>query len=162
MSIIEKTIHTIARWLNWVAASAIVAVMLVVCVNVLGRGIFGTPLKGTVDLVSLLGAFVIACAIAYTHVLKGHIRITLFIELLPRPIRIVLACLMDFVGMVLFGIISWQSILFAKGTHEIGELSEVLKIPIAPFVIMVSVGCIALTLVLLADLIGLFSKGVKK
>ena len=162
MSIIEKTVHTIARWLNWVAASAIVAVMFIVCVNVLGRGIFGTPLKGTVDLVSLLGAFVIACAIAYTQVLKGHIRITLFIELLPRPIRIVLACLMDFVGMVLFGIISWQSILFARGTQEIGELSEVLKIPIAPFVIMVSVGCIALTLVLLADLMGLFSKGVKK
>ena len=162
MSIIEKTVHTIARWLNWVAASAIVAVMLIVCVNVLGRDLFGTPLKGTVDMVSLLGAFVIAGAIAYTQVLKGHIRITLFIDLLPRPIRVILACLMDFVGMVLFGIISWQSILFVKGTHEIGELSVVLKIPIAPFAVMVSVGCMALTLVLLADLIGLLSKGVKK
>jgi hypothetical protein len=64
--------------------------------------------------------------------------------------------------MVLFGIISWQTILFAKGTHEIGELSEVLKIPIAPFAVMVSVGCMALTLVLLTDLIALLSKGVKK
>ena len=162
MSIIEKTVHTIARWLNWLAASAIVVVMFIVCVNVLGRGIFGIPLKGTVDMVSLLGAFVIAGAIAYTQVLKGHIRITLFIELLPHPIRTILACLIDLVGMVLFGIISWQTILFAKGTHEIGELSEVLKIPIAPFTVMVSVGCMVLTLVLLADLIGLLSKGVKK
>jgi TRAP-type C4-dicarboxylate transport system permease small subunit len=162
MSFIEKSVHTMARWLNWVAASAIVAVMVIVCLNVLGRGIFGSPMKGTVDMVSLLGAFVIAGAIAYTQVLKGHIRITLFIELLPRPIRIILAGLIDFVGMVLFGITSWQTILFAKGTHEIGELSEVMKIPIAPFVIMVSVGCIALTLVLLTDLIGLLSKGVKK
>jgi len=162
MSIIEKTAHFIARWLNWVAALAIVAVMVIVCVNVLGRGIFGAPLKGTVDMVSLLGAFVISGAIAYTQVLKGHIRITLFIELLPHPLRTVLACLIDFVGMVLFGIISWQTILFAKGTHEIGELSEVLKIPITPFAVMVSVGCMALTLVLLADLIGVLSKGVKK
>jgi TRAP-type C4-dicarboxylate transport system permease small subunit len=162
MSFIEKTVHTIARWLNWMAASAIVAVMIIVCLNVLGRDLFGTPLKGTVDMVSLLGAFVIAGAIAYTQVLKGHICITLFIELLPRPIRTILACLIDFVGTVLFGIISWQTILFAKGTHEIGELSEVLKIPIAPFAVMVSVGCMALTLVLLTDLIGLLSKGVKK
>jgi TRAP-type C4-dicarboxylate transport system permease small subunit len=162
MSFIEKTVQSIARWLNWLAASAIVAVMVVVCLNVLGRDLFGTPLKGTVDMVSLLGAFVIAGAIAYTQVLKGHICITLFIELLPRPIRTILACLMDFVGTVLFGIISWQTILFAKGTHEIGELSEVLKIPIAPFAVMVSVGCMALTLVLLTDLIGLLSKGVKK
>jgi TRAP-type C4-dicarboxylate transport system permease small subunit len=162
MSFIEKTVHTIARWLNWVAASAIVAVMVIVCLNVLGRSLFGAPMKGTVDIVSLLGAFVIAGAIAYTQVLKGHIRITLFIDLLPRPIRTILACIIDFVCMVLFGIISWQTILFAKGTHEIGELSEVMKIPIAPFVIMVSVGCMALTLVLLTDLIGLLSKGVKK
>ncbi len=162
MSIIEKTVQSIARWLNWVAASAIVAVMIVVCLNVFGRGLFGVPLKGTVDMVSLLGAFVIAGAIAYTQVLKGHIRITLFIELLPRPIRTILACLIDFVCIVLFGIISWQTILFAKGTHEIGELSEVLKIPVAPFAVMVSVGCMALTLVLLTDLIALLSKGVKK
>jgi TRAP-type C4-dicarboxylate transport system permease small subunit len=159
---IDRTVYFIARWLNWLAASAIVAVMIVVCVNVLGRALFGAPLKGTVDMVSLLGAFVIAGAIAYTQVLKGHIRITLFVELLPRSIRIILTCLIDFVGMVLFGIISWQTILFAKGTHEIGELSEVLKIPIAPFAVVVSVGCMALTLVLLADLIGLLSKGVKK
>lgn len=159
---IDKTVPFIARWLNWVAASAIVAVMVIVCVNVFGRGLFGTPLKGTVDIVSLLGAFVISGAIAYTQVLKGHIRITLFIEMLPHPIRTILACFIDFIGMVLFGIISWQTTLFAKGTHEIGELSEVLKIPITPFAVMVSVGCMALTLVLLADLIGLLSKGVKK
>ncbi|MBN1832422.1 MAG: TRAP transporter small permease [Deltaproteobacteria bacterium] len=159
---VEKTVHTIARWLNWLADSAIVAIMVIVCLNVLGRDLFGVPLDGTVDMVSLLGAFVIAGAIAHTQVLKGHIRITLFIELLPRPIRTILACLIDFVGMVLFGIISWQTILFAIGTHEIGELSEVLKIPITPFAVMVSVGCMALTLVLLTDLISLFSKGVEK
>jgi TRAP-type C4-dicarboxylate transport system permease small subunit len=162
MSIIQKTAHTIARWLNWVAASAIVAVMLVVCVNVLGRGLFGAPLKGTVDMVSLFGAFVIAGAMAYTQVLKGHIRITLFIQFLPRLLRVILACLMDFMGMILFGVISWQAVLFAKGTHEIGELSEVLKVPIAPFAFMVSVGCMALTLVLLVDLIHLLSKEVKR
>jgi TRAP-type C4-dicarboxylate transport system permease small subunit len=162
MSMIDKTVHFIARWLNWLAASAIVAVMVIVCVNVFGRGLFGTPMKGTVDIVSLLGAVVISGAIAYTQVLKGHIRITLFIDILPRPIRTILACLIDFISMVLFGIISWQTILFAKGTHKIGELSEVLKIPITPFAVMVSVGCMALTLVLLADLIDVLSKGVKK
>ena len=162
MSIIDRTVRIIARWLNWLAASAIVAVMIIVCVNVFGRGIFGAPLKGTVDMVSLLGAFVIAGSIAYTQVLKGHIRITLFIEILPNRLRTILTCLIDFVGMVLFGIISWQTVLFAKGTHEIGELSEVLKISITPFAVMVSVGCMALTLVLLADLIGVLTKGGKK
>ena len=139
------------------AAMAIVAVMIIVCVNVLARSIFGIPLKGTVDIVSLLGVLVIAGAIAFTQVLKGHIRITLFIDMLPDPTRTILAILVDLIGMILFSIISWQTILFAIGTYEIGELSEVLKIPVTPFAFVVSAGCIAITLVLLVDLINLIT-----
>ena len=162
MSIIEKSINLIARWLNWLAALAVVAVMIIVCVNVLSRSIFGIPLKGTVDIVSLMGVLVIGGAIAHTQVLKGHIRITLFIDMLPKQLRAVLTGIVDLAGMVLFGILSWQTILFAMGTHENGELSEVLKIPIAPFAFAVSIGCISLTMVLLADLINILTRGAKK
>ena len=162
MSVIEKSINFIARWLNWLAALAVIAVMIIVCVNVLSRSIFGIPLKGTVDIVSLMGVLVIGGAIGHTQVLKGHVRITLFIDMLPKQARTIVTGLVDIAGMVLFGILSWQTILFALGTHENGELSEVLKIPIAPFAFVVSVGCISLTLVLMADLINVLTRGVKK
>lgn len=157
MSIIEKSVNLLARWLNWMAALAIVVIMIIVCINVLSRSILGVPLKGTVDIVSQLGVLVISGAIAYTQILKSHIRITLFVDKLPRPARTFMAALIDTIGIVLFGIISWQSILFAKGTYEIGELSEVLKVPIAPFAAVVSAGCIVLTMVLLTDLINVLS-----
>ena len=159
---IEKSVHRLARWLNWLAALAIVVIMMIVCINVLSRSIFGIPLKGTVDIVSQMGVLVIAGAIAYTQVLKSHIRISLFVDKLPKSIRTFLAALIDIIGIILFGIISWQSILFAKGTYEIGELSEVLKIPITPFAIIVSSGCIVLTLVLFTDLIGVVTQRGKK
>ncbi len=158
MSFLEKSVTLLARWLNYLAGVAIVIVMMILCVNVLSRGIFGIPLKGTVDIVSQMGVLVIAGAIAYTQVLKSHIRITLFIDKLPKPARTFMAALMDAIGIALFGIISWQSILFAKGTYEIGELSEVLKLPIAPFAAVVSVGCIILSLTLLTDLISVLKK----
>lgn len=162
MFIIEKTTHLIARWLNWLAALAIVVVMVIVCINVFAREIFGSPLKGTVDIVSLLGVLVIGGAISYTQVLKGHIRITLLIDKFPKKVRSILTCLVDLTGIILFSILSWQTILFALGTHENGELSEVLKIPITPFAFIVSAGFISLTLVLLADLITVISKGFRK
>lgn len=162
MSFLEKIVHLIARWLNWMAAIAIVTVMIIVCANVLARSIFGTPLKGTVDIVSQLGVLIIAGAIAYTQVLKGHIRISLFVDKLSKPLRNILSCMVDLVGIIIFGVISWQSVLFAVGTHEIGELTEVLKIPITPFAFVVSAGCIAITLVLLADLINVLFKGTEK
>lgn len=158
MLIIEKSVNLLARWLNWMSGLAILAVMIILCINVLSRDFFGMPLKGAVDLVSQMGVLVIAGAIAYTQVLKSHIRISLLMDKLSKPVRTFLTALIDTIGAALFAVISWQSILFAKEANKIGELSEVLKLPIAPFAAVVSAGCIALTLVLLADLIGAISR----
>ena len=162
MSRLEKIVNLVTRWLNWMAAAAIIAAMVFVCINVVGRGFFGSPLKGTVDIVSLLGALIIAGAIAYTQVLKGHIRIDLLVGMLPPRMQYIIDSVVNFIGFGLFAIISWQTLVFAKSTFEIGELSEVLKLPLAPFAWVVSIGCIALTLVLLLDLIKTISKAVGK
>ncbi|MFH1487800.1 MAG: TRAP transporter small permease [Pseudomonadota bacterium] len=162
MSTVEKIVNLLARWLNWLGAAALIASMFVVCINVVGRGFFQRPLKGTVDIASLLGAFIIAGAVAYTQVLKGHIRIGLFVERLPSRLRYFVESLMSLISFALFAIISWQTILFANMTYEIGELSEVMKIPLTPVAWMVSVGCIAITLVLLFDLIKALSKAAGK
>ena len=158
----EKIVNLLARWLNWLAAAALIASTFIVCINVIGRGFFQRPLKGTVDIASLLGGFIIAGAIAYTQVLKGHIRIGMFVERLPSRLRYLVESLVSLISFALFAIISWQTILFANMTFEIGELSEVLKIPLTPVAWMVTIGCIALSLVLLFDLIKALSKVVGK
>lgn len=159
---LEKTAHAAARWLNWISAASIIAIMLIVCINVIGRSMFGMPFKGTVDVVSLLGAIAIAGSIANTQALKGHIRISLFVSRLNSRVQSVIAALVYCISLILFGLITWQSVLFAWHNQEVGELSEVLKIPIAPFAGAVSLGCLVLTLVLLVDLIQTISKGVER
>jgi TRAP-type C4-dicarboxylate transport system permease small subunit len=95
-------------------------------------------------------------------VLKGHIRIDLLLERLPPRIRYVVDSVMDLIGFVFFAIISWQTIIFTKANFETGELSEVLRLPITPFASVVAIGCIALTLVLLLDLVKSVFKAVGK
>ena len=162
MRLLEKAAYFAARWLNWISAAAIIAIMIIVCINVIGRSMFGMPFKGTVDVVSLLGALAIAGSIANTQANKGHIRISLFVERLPERIQSIIAALINVVSLILFGLITWQSFLFAQHNQEVGELSEVLKIPIAPFAASVSLGCMALTLILLIDFINSAAKGLKK
>jgi len=159
---IEKIVTLITRWLNWVAAAAIMTVVVIVCANVIGRSFFERPVKGTVDIVGLLGAIIMGWAIAYTQAQKGHIRIDLFVERLPSRLQHMIDCIINLVGLALFVLISWQTILFVRANFEVGELSEVLKIPITPFASVVAIGCIALTLVLLLDLIKSASKVVGK
>jgi len=162
MSLLEKIVMFVARWLNRVSAVALIAAMIVVCINVIGRGFFQMPLKGTVDISSLFGALIIAGAIPYTQALKGHIRISVLIEKLPSKIRNIVQGIIYFISCILFAIISWQTILFTQGIFETGELSDVIKIPLGPFAAFVSLGCISITLVLFVDLLKAFSKEVQE
>lgn len=158
----ENIVTFATRWLNWIAAAGVVSAMIIVCINVIGRAFFQSPLKGTVDITGLLGAFIIAGAIPYTQVLKGHIRIGLLVERLPYRVRYITESLIHLIGFALFAVISWQTILFSRSTFEIGELSEVMKIPLGPVAAFVAVGCIALALVLLIDTVEAFKKAVWK
>ncbi|NLD36222.1 MAG: TRAP transporter small permease [Desulfatiglans sp.] len=161
MVIFEKTVNFISRFLNWIAGISVIAIMVIVCINVIGRSVFGAPLKGTVDILSQMGVLVIACAIAYTQVVKGHIRITILLDRLPGSVGLIIKALMDIMGVILFFIITWQSILYTKGVYEIGELTEVLRMPVLPFAAIVSLGCLALTLVLVTDILRMLSGGEK-
>lgn len=161
MDSFEKTVHFIARCLNWIAGLSLVVIMIIVCINVFNRVVFGVPLKGSVDILSQMGVLVIACAIGYTQMVKGHIRITLLTDRLPGRSGLFLTALIDLIGLILFAIISWQSILYTLSVYKIGELSEVLRLPVMPFAAIVSAGCLVLTLVLLTDLIRLMTGGEK-
>jgi len=159
---VVNLVYFATRWLNWIAAAGIVAAMIVVCINVVGRGFFERPLKGTVDIVSLLGALIIAGAIPHTQVLKGHIQIDLLVEKLPGRIGHMVEAFISLVGLALFALISWQTVLFSQMAFEIGELSEVMKIPLGPLTAFVAAGCIGLTLVLLIETVRAFKKAVWK
>ncbi|NLA75369.1 MAG: TRAP transporter small permease [Deltaproteobacteria bacterium] len=161
MSSFEKTVHLIARCLNWIAGVSLVVIMIIVCINVFNRAVFAVPLKGSVDLLSQMGVLVIACAIGYTQMVKGHIRITFLTDRIPGKAGLLVAAIVDLIGLILFAIITWQSVLYTISAYKIGELSEVLRLPVMPFAAIVSAGCLVLTLVLLTDLIRLLTGGEK-
>jgi len=158
----EYILGIISRWLNWIAAAALVLMMLVVCANVLGRSIFNTPVKGTVDIVGYLGAFVLAWALAYTQLRKGNISIEILMLRLSQRVQTIIDTIVYFICFALFGIVSWQATKYTFITWEGGLRSEVMKIPTGPFMLVVALGCIALTLVLLIDFLTSFKKAVRK
>lgn len=161
MSKIEKIIEFVTKLLNSIASFVLISVMVIVCINVIGRGFWEKPLKGTVEIVSLLGGIIIAWAISYTQMIKGHIRIDLFMERFPPKVQYIIDSIMYLLSLGLFTIISWQTILFARSLNETGELSEVLKWPISPFAYIVGIGCIALSLVLFIDFLKSILKVIK-
>lgn len=155
---IEKSITRAADLFNWVAAVALVGMMLLTCADVIMRRSFNQPIPGAYEIVSLLGALLIAFALAYTTAQKGHIAVEFVIQKFSKKTQRAIDAVNHLLGITLFGILAWQSVLYAMDLRASGEVSMTVQIPIHPFVFGIAIGCVLVSLVLVLD----FSKSLRR
>ncbi len=136
---------------------AVFALMCVATMNVVLR-IFHAPYRGAYEVVSFLGAVVIAFALGYTEKRKGNIIVEILTERFPKKIQRVLEGGSYIISGTFFACVSWQIYEWGMKIMGSGELSETLKIVYHPFVFAVSFGFAALSLTLFVDLIFLSAK----
>ncbi len=147
----EKHILSTADLFNWVAAGAIVVMMVLTCCDVVLR-FFRHPIPGTYEIVGLLGTVVISFSLAYTTAKKGHIAVEFIVSRFSRTAQNRIDAVNDFLSLILFAVISWQSALYALDLRASKEVSLTVQIPIHPFVFGISLGCGLVCFVLALDL----------
>ena len=147
---IAKGIYQFSSRLNGVSAAAVVFIMLLTCADVVLRA-FDRPIPGTYELVGYFGAVIVAFALAYTAVERGHIAVELLVDRLPRRGQVLIEGVGGIAASSLFVVLAWQSRVYARDLIESGDVSLTLGIPTWPFVFSLAVGCAMLSLVLLLD-----------
>lgn len=135
---------------------AVLALMALATGNVVLR-ILDVPLKGTYEIVSFLGAVVIAFALGYSHKARDHMIVDIVSDRYPQWLKKLVDSVADCVITLFFGVVSWQVFVWGLKIRNAGELSETLKIPFHPFVFAVGLGFGALALTSLIELINKFS-----
>ena len=140
-----------ANRLYWIAGSAIVAMMLLTCTDVVLR-YFRKPIPGTYELVCFLGAVAVAFAMAHTSVEKGHVAVSFIVNLLPQRIQGLIESITTSFGLIFFVLIAWQSVIYANDLRLSGEVSLTLELPFYPFVYGISFSATIVCLILLSNL----------
>ena len=158
MSSIGKTITKVADLFNWVAAAALVGMMLLTCADVVMRRSFNHPIPGTYEIVGLLGALLISFALAYTTAQKGHIAVEFLVQKFTKQTQRIIDAVNHLFGIMLFAVLAWQSLLYAMDLRASGEVSMTIQMPIHPFVLGIAIGCSLVSLVLMFD----FSKSLRR
>lgn len=153
----EKTAVFLAEKLNWVAAAAIVVMMLLTTLDVLLR-ILRLTIPGTYEIVGLLGTVVVSFSLAYTSVEKGHIAVEFLVQRLSSMAQAVIVAVNALIALLLFAMVTWQSIAYGLDLMRSGEVSQTLQLPVYPFVFGVAAGCGCLCPVLLVE----FLRALKK
>jgi TRAP-type C4-dicarboxylate transport system permease small subunit len=156
---IAKSIDRVSARLSLVSAAAVVFIMLLTCADVVMR-LFDRPIPGTYELVGYFGAVIVAFAMAYTSVERGHISVELLVDRLPARPRAFIEGVGHLVSAVLFGLLAWQCQVYAIDLLESGEVSPTIGIPTWPFVFSLTAGCGMLSLVLLLDALRQLKRGL--
>jgi TRAP-type C4-dicarboxylate transport system permease small subunit len=146
--------------LNWVAAAAIVAMMLLTVADVVLR-LFRMPIPGTYEMVGFLGAAIIAFSLAYTASEKGHITVDVLIQLFPKKGQAFFDALNELIGAAFFGVIAFTGMNAASEMKNSGEVSLTLELPIHPILYAIAAGCALLALILLRDFLASSKRVIK-
>jgi len=152
LNILDKINTYLNRLLIGMGGAFLVAMIALGSGNIIFRWAW-LPIRGTYELMGLFGAVAASFALGSTQSRRGHIAVDVLVNRFPANIRRVVQTVSSGAGMLLFSMLTWQIIRLGLTLRDAGELTESLGIIYYPFIFAVALGCGAMSLVLLADIV---------
>ncbi len=131
----------VGRWLTRLLRGVVLALaavsglslMLMValtCAEVFLRAAFNAPIKGTVDMIGLLCALAMICALPYTTAIKGHVAVEYFFLKLGRRGRIAADTLLRLILAAFFILLGWYLARYGYTLYTTGQVSLTVQLPL--------------------------------
>ncbi len=147
---LEKTI----RIFGAISAVVILSIMTLTTVDVIGRYIIGSPLKGNVEISEILFLSAVYLGLSYTHLFREHVGVDLLISHFSQRTRLVLETIMLFLALLTYGVLAWRGAGAFWTSVETGEYRwGLISIPLWPARLMIPLGVSALCLKFIAEII---------
>lgn len=154
-TMLRKLIQRSTLYLSYVGMFFLIPMMLITSGEVVGRAVWSRPIPGSMELSSYMLVIFILLGVAYTHQVKGHVRVSMLVSRLPEKITSSIDVLTILLSLFIIGIMAWQG--WVVGMEE-RTVSDMLRVPQFPFRLLVSVAGFFLCLELLIDLVDTLKK----
>ncbi len=147
-----RTVQVASRAVSGIGFSMLAVMMFLTASDVALRYVFNRPIPGAYELTEFMMPILVAFGLAYTAVHKGHIRIDFLIARLSPRVLAFIDSITTLVGLGIFSLIAWQSIVYALFLEARGLATPTLGIPIYPVVYVIAAGCVLFCLVFILEL----------
>lgn len=159
---IVKIVETVLRRIHYVGMIFVLLMMILTTLHAIGRYIFGLPVPGLVELSSYMLVTMIFLTAPYTALVKGHITISVIVDRLSVRTQAFIDILIYLLCLAVSMIASWQA--FVRGFYIMDEkqVSTILSIPNAPFILLVGAGWLLFSLAILVHIMNSISRALEK
>lgn len=156
---VRKWIQRTTLYVSYLGMVLLIPMMLLTSADVVGRAVWSRPIYGTVELSSYMLAIFILLGVAYTHQVKGHVRVTMLLSRLPKRAAMALDMITILLSLFIIALLAWQG--WVVGMEE-RAVSDMLRVPQRPFKLLVSAAAFLLWLELLIDLVTTMKEFVRR
>jgi TRAP-type C4-dicarboxylate transport system permease small subunit len=148
--VVDRSIAWVVRALAGVAGATLL-LMLLLTVGNMGLRAFATPYFGTFELVALMAVVVSGLSLGEAQRHQTHVAIDIVTSRLPMSVQQVVGVVVALVATALFGLVAWQLVRYGWNLKAHGAVTESLRIPYWPVVLVLAGGFVGLVLALLSD-----------
>lgn len=150
--------RSIEEVLRQTAAVALLLMMTVVVVDVIGRGVFNTPLPSGTDLTEVSMMVMTFLAFPLLTYRQRDITVDLLQVVRNPQFKKLQVALAGLCGTLVFGLTSWQFLIFGERAARSGEMLSELKLPLSyAWYFMGLFGCITAVAALIVT-VSVFTK----
>jgi TRAP-type transport system small permease protein len=145
----------LSRWLidgpDTLAAAMLLALTVVTCVDVFGREVLRSPLKGADELTVVFMAISVYAVFGSITWRERHVCVDLIDMFWPKPLTGVRQIALNLVAAAFMSAVTWRVWIVAGRLTGDGEVTEYLRIPKGPLAYFFAVMCAIAVLCLLAN-----------
>lgn len=147
----DRESSVLFRWLGWISALPVALIVMLTFADVLGRYLFSSPVRGSVELIEFAMALVIFTALPLVTRQRAHVTVSLIDEFFKGTGLRIKTMLCDAVSALALGTLTWRLALQGLEDLDAETATIVLGLPHAPlsFVLTALAGVSTLTVLLL-------------
>lgn len=158
---LEHYVGRAARLLDSFAGVILALTAGLVVANIIGRTLLGRSIQGTYEMVGFLTAAVVGLALGRCALENGHIAVSVFLERLPRRLQRLVEVAVGLPAVGLLFLVTREIFRHGMRIAASGEVSPTMQLLYYPFVYIVGMGFLALTLAVLVKLMLMARGGVR-
>lgn len=139
-----------------VACCCLMGMALLTGADVLGRGVWNTPIFGSEELTTIMATLAVALALPYAHAQNVHVGVEVVVSRLTRHARDAVKLVTDLAAAALFGLTAWRMAVYGATMRDSGVVSMNLELPTYLVVFALGFGFLMFTLFLARDVLRFF------
>lgn len=148
--LLSKSAHNIARGMAYAGGFILIAVIIMTCISIIGRGLVPvglSPIHGDFEWVEFGVGLSIFAFLPLCHLEKSHAVVDLFESAYSPLMNRILGLLSDVLMLVISIIIAWRLWLGMMDMKGYGETTFILQFEVWPFYAACFAGAVAFALI---------------